>query len=95
MNNYDRAEYEAQKNEDAMALAEPHVGAACEWCCEPMESPIVFRSMGFLGRMVEQVACSEDCQLELSSGGGPDPDREDFGADHGISYSDPLDYYMD
>ena len=54
----------------------------CEWCCEIMTSPRVFTAPGVVrGSMVEQAACSEECQRELSTPAGRDPDQEDFRAD--------------
>lgn len=79
MNEYDRAEYEAEMASERAARAEPYEGEDCEWCGETMDSPRVFMGEGTLGRKFEMAACSEDCERELKY-----PSRhvgEDFRAD--------------
>jgi len=105
---YDRAEYEAEMNSERehqarLAFAEGFDHHAkrgetveVECCCE---------KPALLATDTEAVYdddwglfyCNAECYEKhgMHNGGGYYEPQEDFGADHGIHVSDPLDRYMD
>lgn len=90
MNDYDRAEYEADRAQEAEARAEPYVGEECEFCCEPMPQPRVFEAPNVFGTLYETAACSEDCEINLRY--PPRHEGEDFRADWDGRYVEEVEY---
>lgn len=76
MNDYDYAEWQAQKAEDARSEVAHLVGDACGWCGEPMENPVIVNK----GTIHEDYACAGECE-DVCTFRGYDDDQEDFRAD--------------
>lgn len=76
MNDYDRAEYEAEMAAQAAAEVEHLLGQSCGWCGEPMSEPVIVDE----GTIFEDYACAGEC-AEHARYQPCDDDREDFRAD--------------